>query len=157
MATREALEAHLRSMILYSSTLNLEQPKQCKKSLEQQYSLENPFIQEVFRLAQSGINEGWICHKSNGNIRFSRVIKPEENEKRYAVDAVMMNGPGPKHTHPLGEIDLCFALEGTPKFDGNPPGWTIYPPKSTHIPTVIEGKMLILYFLPEGQITFHKD
>ena len=45
-------------------------------------------------------------------------------------------------------------LDGEPRFDGNPPGWTVYPPGSWHIPTVTSGKMAILYFLPEGAMRF---
>jgi len=67
---------------------------------------------------------------------------------------VIMDGPGPGHTHPKGEVEICFVLDGEPRFDGNPPGWTVYPPGSWHIPTVSGGKMAILYFLPEGAMRF---
>jgi hypothetical protein len=65
-----------------------------------------------------------------------------------------MAKPGPGHTHPNGEIDLCFAVSGAPRFDGNAPGWTVYPPNSWHVPTVEGGVMDILYFLPGGAIRF---
>ena len=65
-----------------------------------------------------------------------------------------MSAPGPGHTHPNGEIDLCFAVDGAPTFDGHPPGWTVYPPGSWHVPTVAGGVMDILYFLPGGAIRF---
>ena len=65
-----------------------------------------------------------------------------------------MDGSGPGHLHPDGEFDLCFPIAGSPLFDGNSPGWTVYPPGSWHVPTVTGGRMGILYFLPNGAIHF---
>lgn len=155
MSVRENLESALYTLISFSASLDLSQPKVCQKQLQEKYPLSDPFIQNILQWTQTGIQEGWICHRENGGIRFSRFLKPESNPEKFSVDAVLMTASGPKHTHPLGEVDLCFALEGTPSFDQNKPGWTVYPPNSTHIPTVEGGKMLILYLLPEGQITFH--
>ena len=61
---------------------------------------------------------------------------------------------GPHHTHPNGEIDLIMPLEGDATFDGRPAGWCVYPPGSAHHPTVGNGRALVLYLLPEGQIQF---
>ena len=33
---------------------------------------------------------------------------------------------GASHTHPNGEIDLSFPVEGQPRFDGRPAGWIVY-------------------------------
>ncbi|HJL17019.1 MAG TPA: DUF4863 family protein, partial [Sandaracinaceae bacterium LLY-WYZ-13_1] len=74
-----------------------------------------------------------------------------------SIDCVHMDRPGPGHTHPNGEIDLCFAVRGEPTFDGHPPGWTVYPPGSWHVPTVEGGVMDILYFLPGGAIRFEPN
>ena len=57
-------------------------------------------------------------------------------------------------THPNGEVDLCFTVDGNPTFDGNAPGWTVYEPGSWHVPSVADGVMDILYFLPGGAIKF---
>jgi len=65
-----------------------------------------------------------------------------------------MTEPGPGHAHPRGEVDLCMAIEGDPRFDGRKEGWTAYAPGSWHIPTVQGGRMAILYFLPGGEIRF---
>jgi hypothetical protein len=63
-----------------------------------------------------------------------------------------MTAPGPRHKHPRGEVNLSFALEGAPRFDGQPEGWVVFPPGSEHVPTVTGGRMLIAYFLPGGAI-----
>ena len=69
----------------------------------------------------------------------------------------MQDIAGPHHTHPLGEIDLVMPLEGEACFDGQPAGWLVYPPGSAHHPTVSQGRALVLYLLPEGQIQFTRS
>jgi hypothetical protein len=102
-------------------------------------------------MIQVGAQEGWLLPKVAGPIRFGRVAKDLNG---FSVDAVLMSSPGPKHRHGNGEIDLCFATKGNAKFDGNPQGWVVYGPNSVHTPTVTDGEMLILYFLPGGAIEF---
>ena len=107
--------------------------------------------------AEAGVTDGWLCDREAGGIRFSRPVKPSEDSSGLSVDAVVMEDVvGPKHTHTNGEINLCFAQSGDPKFDGNPAGWVVFPPGSTHRPRGDGGKMLILYFLPDGAIEFHR-
>ena len=84
-------------------------------------------------------------------MRFGRVAK---DLCGFSIDCVWMNGAGPRHRHPNGEIDLCFATSGAARFDGEPEGWVVYGKGSAHVPTVSEGEMLILYFLPGGAIEF---
>ena len=108
--------------------------------------------------AESGVAEGWLCDRDAGGILFSRPVKPDPSSHGFSVDAVVMEDvAGPKHTHVNGEINLCFAQSGDPRFDGHPAGWVVFPPGSTHRPRVDGGRMLILYFLPGGAIVFHRD
>ena len=108
-------------------------------------------LQELKTLVRQAIDQRVICDREAGPIRWSRVAKDLHG---FSVDAVHMASPGPGHTHPNGELDLCFAVEGEPTFDGRPEGWTVYPPGSWHVPTVAGGVMDILYFLPGGAIRF---
>jgi hypothetical protein len=102
-----------------------------------------------------GVEEGWLCEREGGGIRYGRVFKAEDALHRFSVDVVdMQNIAGPHHSHPLGEIDLIMPLEGDATFDGHPAGWCVYPPGSAHNPTVAAGRALVLYLLPEGQIQF---
>jgi hypothetical protein len=93
----------------------------------------------------------WLLPKEAGGVRFGRVAKELCG---FSVDCVFMNSPGPRHRHPDGEIDLCFATKGASRFDGQPEGWVVYGKGSEHVPTVTDGEMLILYFLPGGKIEF---
>lgn len=101
--------------------------------------------------ATASIDSDWLMPKEAGGVRFGRVAKELCG---FSVDCVLMDGPGPRHRHPNGEIDLCFATAGESQFDRNPEGWVVYGKDSVHIPTVSGGQMLILYFLPGGAIEF---
>ncbi len=107
-----------------------------------------------------GAAEGWLCNREGGGIRYGRVFKAEDALQRFSVDVVdMQDIAGPHHRHPNGEIDLIMpfdeaAADGGARFDGRPAGWCVYPPGSAHRPTVSQGRALVLYLLPEGQIEF---
>lgn len=89
-------------------------------------------------------------NEAPGGIRFGRVAKATPDTFDHAIDAVDIEGVGAEHTHPRGEVSLCFATSGDPRFDGWPEGWVVKPPGSHHAPTVTGGRMVIVYFLPGG-------
>jgi Domain of unknown function (DUF4863) len=106
---------------------------------------------------RQGVAEGWLCEREGGGIKYGRVFKAEDALHRFSVDVVdMQDIAGPHHTHPQGEIDLIMPLDDSPaaSFDGRPAGWCVYGPGSAHRPTVAQGRALVLYLLPEGQIKF---
>jgi hypothetical protein len=103
----------------------------------------------------AGVAEGWMCEREGGGIRYGRVLKADDDLQCFSVDVVdMTDVVGPHHTHPRGEIDLIMPLEGDARFDARSAGWCVYPPGSAHRPTVTQGRALVLYLLPEGQIEF---
>jgi len=104
---------------------------------------------------EAGVRDGWLCNREGGGIRYGRIFKPADDLHGFSVDVVdMQDLAGPHHSHPLGEIDLVMPLEGDARFDGRPAGWVVYPPGSAHHPTVSQGRALVLYLLPQGQIQF---
>ena len=122
-------------------------------TLEDAFPLESAAMLELKAIVREGVAAGWLAEREKDGVRFGRVHKASE-ERSHSVDCVHMDQAGPGHTHPRGEIDLCFAVSGDPEFDGRPPGWTVYTPGSWHEPTVTGGAMDILYFLPGGSIVF---
>ena len=122
--------------------------------ISQKFPLEK--LDHIRNLVKEGIQEGWFAPREGHNLTYGRLCKPSEESHGFSVETVDMTSTGPGHTHPLGEIDLCFSLEGHPLFDGRDEGWTCYPPNSWHTPTVSNGRMAILYFLPQGSIRFEK-
>ena len=124
-----------------------------RATLEARLPADAPAMQTLRELVRAGVADGWLASRENGGIRFGRVKKAQSDDE-VSIDCVHMDKPGPGHTHPNGEVDLSFAVSGEPTFDGDPPGWTVYPPGSWHVPTVAGGVMDILYFLPGGAIRF---
>jgi hypothetical protein len=87
-------------------------------------------------------------------LTFGRVSKPAPELGGCSIDAVDMAGQGQPHTHPAGEVSLCFATEGDPRFVGFPEGFVVVPPGSRHVPEVTGGRMVIVYFLPGGAMVW---
>lgn len=104
---------------------------------------------------RAGVAAGWLCEREGGGIRYGRIFKAGPELHGFSVDVVDMRDiAGPHHRHPLGEIDLVMPLEGEARFDGRAAGWLVCAPGSAHRPTVSEGRALVLYLLPQGQIEF---
>jgi hypothetical protein len=123
--------------------------------LARELPLSGPAVKAVREAAVAGVREGWLCDRENAGVRYSRPVKPSPATNGFSVDAVVMDrGAGPRHTHPNGEINLCFTEEGAARFCGHAEGWVVFPRGSTHVPVVTDGRMLILYFLPGGAIVF---
>ncbi|MBT2303118.1 DUF4863 family protein [Variovorax paradoxus] len=117
----------------------------------------SPAFERLKQACIDGVAEGWLCEREGGGIKYGRVFKAEDALHRFSVDVVDMKDiAGPHHKHPNGEIDLIMPLEGDATFDGRPAGWCVYPPGTAHHPTVAQGRALVLYLLPEGQIQFTK-
>jgi len=105
----------------------------------------------------AGVAAGWLCNREGGGIRYGRIFKPADDLHGFSVDVVDMSDiAGPHHAHPNGEIDLIMPIAGDVRFDGRPAGWLVCPPGSAHRPTVSQGRALVLYLLPEGQIEFSR-
>ena len=102
-----------------------------------------------------GVEQGWLCDREGGGLRYGRIFKPADDLQGYSVDVVdMANVAGPHHVHPMGEIDLILPIDSGARFDGRPQGWLVCPPGSAHRPTVTGGRALVLYLLPQGRIEF---
>ena len=131
--------------------VSLADPAAARAEVERRAPFGGPLVKAVRDAAEAGAKAGWLLPKQNGAIKFGRVSKALHG---FSIDAVLMTTPGPQHKHPNGEIDLCFTRSGDARFDGHPQGWVVFGPQSVHVPTVTQGEMLILYFLPGGAIEF---
>jgi hypothetical protein len=123
--------------------------------LNETFGAEGEVFQSVETLCREGEDEGWICEREMGGIKFGRVIKPGKTAGKFSVDVVRMNDvKGPHHVHPSGEIGMIMPISGAPKFDGMGRGWYVDTPGSDHWPTVEGGEAYVLYLLPGGEIEF---
>ena len=123
------------------------------RELSSRFPKGSELLKEIERLCQQGLSENTLKMRGSPELRFGRIQKPSDHSS-FSIDIVMMSSKGPGHTHPNGEVDLCFPQDSTALFDGQSDSWVVYEPSSWHEPTVTEGTMIILYFLPEGSIRF---
>ncbi len=107
-------------------------------------------------LCRQGIDEGWLCEREAGGIRYGRIFKPSPALGGFSVDVVLMKDlkGGPHHRHPEGEIDMVMPVTAGAEFDGHGEGWCVYAAGSAHHPTVTGGEAVVLYLLPGGAIEF---
>lgn len=151
MANKEELLQALAPVLDEVRRLDVDD-KEAAGKLRARFPLEGEVLTRVRTLLREGIEDGSLCDKENEGVRFSRLKKTGDDG--LSIDLVHMSAPGPGHLHPNGEVDLCFDVSGEPRFDGHPPGWTVYPKNSWHVPSVEGGVMDIIYFLPGGAIEF---
>jgi hypothetical protein len=115
-----------------------------------------PGGEELVRIeaaARAALAAGRIANRGEPHMRFSRVVKPKDDVAGCAIDCVYMDDcEGPAHTHPNGEVVLCFPDQAAATFDGVRGTWVVLPKGSRHTPTVRGGSMLILYWLPDGAV-----
>jgi hypothetical protein len=110
---------------------------------------------DLAELCRQGVDEGWLCDREQGGIKFGRIIKPGPDTCGFSVDVVEMSDiRGPYHGHPNGEIDMVIPVSTGAEFDGQGQGWLVYAPESEHYPTVSAGRAIVLYLLPDGAIDF---
>ena len=146
----QSFAAQLQPLAEIVAGIDLADPAAARAELERLAPVDGELVGAIRSAAEAGAEAGWLLPKEAGGLQFGRVAKDLAGA---SVDAVrMIEVAGPKHRHPNGEVDLCFALHGEPRFDGHAPGWVVYGAGSAHVPRVSGGGMLILYFLPGGAI-----
>jgi hypothetical protein len=146
---REQLLALVQPLLARLATLNASNPADATRVLA---GFDVSGFEAGLRAYHS---TGAATPREQGGVRFGRLAKASPETHGFSIDIVEMSGPAVgAHSHPNGEFDLSFALEGEPRFDGHAPGWLVYPPGSRHVPCVTGGRMLIAYFLPDGAIRF---
>jgi hypothetical protein len=150
---RQDLVQALRPLIPALDAVDPGAPEAAADQLEKNHPFRGSTVVQILDRCRVGLDQGWLVpHDAGGGVRFGRI---EKDLGGYTVDAVVMKeGQGRGHTHPRGELNLCFPLEGSPLFDGHAPGWVILPPASHHVPTVKGGTMLFVYFTPGGEVVW---
>jgi len=134
--------------------LDLSSPSKARAELARRLDPAGPEARALDTALKELLAAGRVAERGALPVKYGRVAKAGEPTLGFSIDVVHMNGAGPLHRHPNGEVNWCVALEGKPTFDGQPPGWVVFPPESKHVPTVAGGTMLIVYLLPQGAIEF---
>ncbi|WP_207063243.1 DUF4863 family protein [Motiliproteus sp. SC1-56] len=128
-------------------------------TLERVLEAHFPAAGETFNAIEAAchqaIEAGWMCAQGGNGRRFGRVLEAGEDTSGLSVDVVDLDDiVGPHHRHPRGEVCMVMPVTEGARFDGKGRGWCVYPPNSAHRPTVSEGRALVLYMLPGGEIAF---
>jgi len=145
-----------RPLLEAAHGLDLGKPAEARAELARRFDPGSPRAKALRTALLQLYAEGKIAQNGALPVRWGRAAKATPETLEQSIDVVVMNGPGPLHRHPLGEVNYCVAIDGQPRFDGQEPGWVVFPPESRHVPTVSGGTMLIVYLLPKGQIEFIK-
>lgn len=153
---RMSLLDTFRPLIDAAKGLDLSTPDVARDQLSHRFDPRSRAASALNTRLVELLETGRIAERGELPVKFGRVSKALPESDLFSIDVVHMNGPGPHHAHPEGEVNYCLALEGEPRFDGHPPGWVVMPPGSAHVPTVSGGRMLIVYLLPNGKIEFTK-
>ena len=112
-------------------------------------------VAAITSACHDAIAAGWMCDQGPPNCRYGRVVDPAPDTHGLSIDVVDLTDiAGPHHSHPKGEVCLTMPVTEGARFDGMGAGWCVNEPGSAHSPTVADGQALVLYLLPEGEITF---
>ena len=130
------------------------QPSAAVRELSKRFDPAGPAAAKLNARLRELLDAGEIANRGALPVKYGRVCKATPESAEFSIDVVHMNGAGPEHRHPKGELNYCVALDGQPTFMGQPAGWVVEPPGSQHVPSVAGGTMLIVYLLPEGRIEF---
>jgi len=132
----------------------LDDPAAAVSELNARFDPAGPEAAALNEALKLLLQEGRIAERGELPVRWGRAARPSPESLGFSIDVVLMNGAGPRHRHPLGEVNYCVAIEDSPTFQDQAPGWVVESPGSEHVPTVTGGLMLIVYLLPEGSMEF---
>lgn len=145
-----------RPLLDAAEGLDLTDPAAAEAALRERFDPASPAGQALNAALIEGWRKGELANNGEMPMMWGRVTKALPESRNFTIDVVVMDGKGPAHRHPKGEIDYCVAISGEPRFDGREPGWVVLGPGSEHVPTTTGGEMLIAYLLPEGAFEFVK-
>lgn len=155
MTTVDTFKARVAEVTAAITGLPLD--KTLERKLNAEFPAGGAFFKDIRKACDDAIAGGWMCQQGEGSRKFGRIVQPGPDTHNFSIDVVdITNLVGPHHRHPTGEIDMIMPLTQGARFDGREEGWLVYPPDSAHRPTVSNGRALILYLLPDGEIEFTK-
>ncbi len=146
--------AAFRPLLEAAQGLDLSDPDAARQELERRFPPTGPAADRLRAELIALYEEGRVANRGELPVKWGRVAKATDESLGFSIDVVYMNGPGPRHRHPNGEVNYCIPVDGSPSFEGQTNGWVVMPPDSRHVPEVSGGTMLITYLLPAGAMEF---
>ena len=135
MSEREQLVTALAPLARAVSELNLSDPAAATARRERSFGERERAA--IGALLRAGRDAGWLTPKrATPTLSFGRVASAGPETAGMSIDVVDMEGAGMEHTHPQGEVSLCFSESGDPRFCGEPGPFVVLAPGSHHTPEV---------------------
>ncbi|KAK8054239.1 p-hydroxylaminobenzoate lyase [Apiospora saccharicola] len=136
----------------FDEVQNLTPGKELEARLNQSHGPGTPFYEDFCRYIREGLDEGWVASLEVDGRRYRRgkIAEPSEATRFFSITAY--------HKHPYGEINCVVQLDDTAQLQGmsgwQGAGWTSPGPGTHHYPRVRGGRLVALFFLPAGRITY---
>lgn len=145
----------LEPISLFVPELDLSDAADAERRLNERFPPGSTELSAIGRAAFEAVAAGLIAERGEPGMKWGRVSKPGATPGGCSIDAVhMKDSSGPPHTHDTGEVCLCLPENQGASFEDRSETWVVMPAGSRHVPTVRNGSMLILYWIPEGKVTW---
>ncbi|KAI9371101.1 hypothetical protein BJX61DRAFT_535094 [Aspergillus egyptiacus] len=160
----EKLIALVQDFLSEVSDLTPGQP--LETHLNTHYPPTSPFYQDLRALILSGLTEGWVATSALDGPKYRRsILHPPSPATRYfSITTVYMDSEGDDayrgqyHLHPYGEINCVVPVDEGAQIRGMNgwmgAGWTAPAPGTHHYPEVRGGRLVAVFFLPAGRISY---
>ena len=150
------LKTLLEPISRFVPELDLADAAGAEAALNERFPAGSAEIAAIRESAFAALAAGEIAERGEAGMKWGRLSKPQDTPGGASIDAVhMSDSSGPAHTHTKGEVCLCFGESDGATFEGRGDTWIVMPAGSRHEPTVKNGSMLILYWLPEGAVEWN--
>ncbi|KAF2850552.1 p-hydroxylaminobenzoate lyase [Plenodomus tracheiphilus IPT5] len=158
-----------RCQDFFSEVENLTPGQPLEAHLNKTYGPGHPIYEDLCTLTLAGFHEGWLANTpiTGPNYRRSKLALPSESTRYFSITAVYVDArdqdvfSGQHHSHPYGEINCVVVIDEGAELRGmkgwQGKGWTAPGPGTHHYPQFRGGRLISLFFLPAGRISYSAD
>ena len=137
-----------------------------ERRLNADYGPENRYYEDFCAYVRKGLSEGWVAETEldGPKYRRGRLAVPTAASRYMSITTVYMESgemySGQYHAHPYGEINCIVPFDHeTAELKGmegwHRTGWTCLGQGTHHYPQVRNGRLVALFFLPAGRISYN--
>src|SRR5690348_13275011 len=101
-----------RPLIDAARGVDLSDPVAAREMLRQRFDPAGQEARGLNERLRELIEAGRIAERGEMPVKFGRVCKATGETEDFSIDVVHMDGAGPHHVHPMGEVNWCVALDG---------------------------------------------
>lgn len=153
-----------RCQDFFAEVENLTPGKDLEAYLNANYGPGNPIYEDLCSLTRKGVEEGWAANIpiDGPHYRRSKISIPTKETRFFSITTVYVDSEeefsGQHHSHPYGEINCVVQIDEKTELKGmqgwQGAGWTSPGPGTHHYPQFRGGRIISLFFLPAGRISY---